>query len=222
MVQSLPQQTNLYPDSDGKPMAENTEQYRWIALLVTNLKLLLKDQVAFVAGDLLWYPVQVKQPPAPCQAPDAMVVLGRPDQYRGSYKQWEEDNIAPQVVFEIVSPSNTAEEMLEKQSFYSEHGVSEAYFYSPAKQKFWGLVRSQADESPKLITPLNLPWRSPILGIEFRLFDDGLAVFYPDGEEFQDPEILGQERAQLKNLINEATDLETLKQAIRDAGINLS
>ncbi|MEM8605120.1 MAG: Uma2 family endonuclease [Cyanobacteria bacterium P01_H01_bin.121] len=222
MVQTPTQQINLYPDSDGKPMAENTEQYRWIALLVTNLKLLLKDRVAFVAGDLLWYPVQSKEHPAPCQAPDAMVVLGRPEQYRGSYKQWEEGNIAPQVVFEIISPSNTAEEMLEKQSFYSEYGILEAYFYSPAKQKFWGLVRNQADEAPRLITPLNMPWRSPSLGIEFRLFEDGLAVFYPDGEEFQDPEVLGQERTQLKNLINEANDLNALKQAIKDAGINLS
>ena len=30
-----------------------------------------------------------------------MVVLGRPPGYRGSYKQWVEDNVAPQVVFEI-------------------------------------------------------------------------------------------------------------------------
>ena len=57
MVQT-PIATNvLYPDSDGKPMAENTIQYRWIVRLVTNLKRLLKDDVAFVAGDLLWYPV---------------------------------------------------------------------------------------------------------------------------------------------------------------------
>lgn len=42
-----------YPDSDGKPMAENTQQYQWITRLVTNLKYLLRDQTAFVAGDLL-------------------------------------------------------------------------------------------------------------------------------------------------------------------------
>jgi hypothetical protein len=52
----------LYPDSDGKPMAENTLQYAWIVRLVSNLKWLLKDRVAFVAGDLLWYPVPVETP----------------------------------------------------------------------------------------------------------------------------------------------------------------
>ncbi len=75
-------------------MADNTVQYRWIVRLVANLRYLFKDQTVFVAGDLLWYPQQVTVPPAPRQAPDAMVVFGRPPGERGSYKQWEEDNIA--------------------------------------------------------------------------------------------------------------------------------
>ncbi|UWU45857.1 Endonuclease, Uma2 family (restriction endonuclease fold) [Limnospira platensis C1] len=132
----------LYPDSDGKPMAENTLQYGWIVRLVSNLKQLLKSQVAFVAGDLLWYPVQVERPPAPRQAPDAMVVLGRPDGARGSYKQWEEDNIPPQVVFEILSPSNTMSEMAAKQQFYQQYGVLEMYFYNPQSHNFWGFQRA--------------------------------------------------------------------------------
>ena len=76
MVQTPATTELLYPDSDGKPMADNTEQYQWIVRLVSNLRALLKDQVAFVAGDLLWYPVQVNEPPVPSQAPDVMVVLG--------------------------------------------------------------------------------------------------------------------------------------------------
>ena len=76
MVQSPSVPQVLYPDSDGQPMADNTIQYCWIVRLVSNLKRLLKDQTAFVAGDLLWYPVQVETPPAPAQAPDVMVVLG--------------------------------------------------------------------------------------------------------------------------------------------------
>ncbi len=111
MIQVLPRPIdfpNLYPDSDGKPMADNTLQYRWIVRLVSNLKHLFRGQTVFVAGDLLWYPQQVTTPPAPSQAPDAMVVFGRSDGDRRSYKQWEEDNIAPQVVFEILSESNSA------------------------------------------------------------------------------------------------------------------
>ncbi len=76
MVQAPIEPQLFYPDSDGKPMADNTVQYRWIVRLVANLKYLFKGQTVFVAGDLLWYPQQVTVPPAPRQAPDAMVVFG--------------------------------------------------------------------------------------------------------------------------------------------------
>jgi Uma2 family endonuclease len=211
MVQTPIPSHILYPDSDGKPMAENTLQYRWIVRLVTNLKQLLKDQVAFVAGDLLWYPVQVELPPAPCQAPDAMVALGRPDGDRGSYKQWEEDNIAPQVVFEILSPSNTISEMTAKQNFYAQYGVLEMFFYDPQSYNFWGLHRATAQDSLMFINPDDLPWTSPILNIRFELSADGLAVYHPDGELFKEPGELFEERdrafAKLREL---GIDPETL------------
>lgn len=204
MVQTPAKIEPLYPDSDGQPMADNTEQYQWIVRLVSNLRALLKGQVAFVVGDLLWYPVQVDAPPAPSQAPDVMVVLGRPMKYRGSYKQWEEENIAPQVVFEILSPSNSASELTQKQNFYVQHGVLEMYVYDPISHEFLGLVRSEAEETPRLITPLNLPWISPGLDIEFKLFDDGLSVFYPNGDEFKDPEEILQQSDQTQQKLDRA------------------
>jgi Uma2 family endonuclease len=96
----------IYPDSDGQPMADNTEQFQWIVLIKENLEFLFADDPnVFVAGDLLWYPVE-GQPPIRV-APDALVAFGRPKGRRGSYQQWRGDNIAPQVVFEILSPGNT-------------------------------------------------------------------------------------------------------------------
>jgi Uma2 family endonuclease len=204
MVQSPSVPQVLYPDSDGQPMADNTIQYRWIVRLVSNLKRLLKDQRAFVAGDLLWYPVRVETPSAPAQAPDVMVVLGRPDGDRGSYKQWEEENIAPQVVFEILSPNNTAREMLTKQAFYGKYGVLEIYFYDPESFDFWGLIRSNPDRDFTPIMAMNFPWASPLLGIRFELFESGLEVFYSNGDRFKDPEQVIEERdrafAKLKEL----------------------
>jgi Uma2 family endonuclease len=211
MVQSPSIAQVLYPDSDGQPMADNTLQYRWIVRLVSNLKRLLKDQRAFVAGDLLWYPVPVETPPAPSQAPDVMVVMGRPDGDRGSYKQWEEDNIAPQVVFEILSPSNTAGEMLAKQAFYGRYGVLEMYFYDPGSFEFWGLIRPHPSQDFTPIMVMNFPWTSPTLGIRFELSEQGLEVLYPNGQRFQDPETVieahdqvQQERDQLRQERNRA------------------
>src|SRR5437016_2428062 len=94
-----------YPDSDGQPMADNTLQYEYITLIKGGLDIVFADVAdVFVAGDLLWYAVEGE--PTIRQAPDVLVAFGRPKGYRGSYRQWEEDNIPPQVVFEILSPGN--------------------------------------------------------------------------------------------------------------------
>jgi len=64
----------IYPDSDGKPMADNTKQFRWIVTIKENLEWLFADDPnVFVAGDLLWYPIKGNN--KTCQAPDAMVVV---------------------------------------------------------------------------------------------------------------------------------------------------
>ena len=67
----------FYPEDDGKPMAENTKQYRWIVIIKENLEIVLANNLdAFIAGDLLWYPIEGDN--VTCAAPDVMVILGRP------------------------------------------------------------------------------------------------------------------------------------------------
>jgi Uma2 family endonuclease len=62
----------VYPDSDGKPMADNTRQFRWITTIKANLDwLFANDADVFVGGDLLWYPVEGDNKTR--QAPDVMV-----------------------------------------------------------------------------------------------------------------------------------------------------
>jgi len=105
-----------YPQSDGQPMADNTKQFRWIVTIQGGLDALFRENPqVFVAGDLLWYPVEGH--PEICMAPDVLVAFGRPKGDRGSYMQWEEGGIAPQVVFEIRSPGNTIAVMTRKFRF---------------------------------------------------------------------------------------------------------
>ena len=80
-----------------------------------------ENENVFIAGDLLWYPVEGK--PQICQAPDTMVVFCRPKVDRSSYQQWREDNIPPQVVFEIRSHNDSDTKMAKKLSFYQRYGV---------------------------------------------------------------------------------------------------
>ena len=183
MVQQLTPDTAsdiIYPDSDGKPMADNTKQFRWIVNIKENLEILFASQhEVFVAGDLLWYPVQGNNKIR--QAPDVMVVFGRPKGDRGSYKQWEENNLPPQVVFEILSPGNRTGNMANKLLFYQRYGVEEYYIYDPDAVELTGMIRSQ--EWLEEIEEIN-GWVSPCLGIRFELTADTLEIYRPDGARF--------------------------------------
>jgi Uma2 family endonuclease len=172
----------VYPDSDGKPMAENTLQYEWIVKVTGGLDALFADDPdVFVAGDLFWYPVEGR--PDIRVVPDTLVVFGRPKGHRGSYRQWEEGGIATQVVFEILSPSNRIGEMSSKFDFYRRHGVEEYYIYDPdpLRLELSGFLRRGSD---LVEIPVMNGHVSPRLGIQFEMDDDGLRIIRPDGRPF--------------------------------------
>lgn len=57
-MQTLPSRI-LYPNTDDEPMADNTRQFRWIVTVKEGLEHLFRqDPDVFVAGNLLWYPVE--------------------------------------------------------------------------------------------------------------------------------------------------------------------
>ena len=172
----------LYPVSDGKPMADNSKQFYAIFLIHGNLDILFADDPnVFVIGDMLWYPVEGS--PGIRQAPDVMIIFGRPKGHRGSYLQWREEHIAPQVVFEILSPSNRKAEMDEKFDFYNRYGVEEYYLYDPDRGRLQGW-RREAKASLAPISEIH-GWQSPRLGIRFGLEGSELRLFYPNGEPFR-------------------------------------
>lgn len=171
----------IYPESDGQPMADNTEQFRWIVVIKENLELwFAQNPNVFIAGDLLWYPVEGAN--TLCQAPDAMVVIGRPKGKRGSYLQWREDNVAPQVVFEILSPNNRLKDLAKKFQFYDQYNVEEYYLYDPDSTDLSGWLRSESGRLDVIEEMAN--WVSPRLGIRFDLSGEELQIYRPDGRRF--------------------------------------
>lgn len=201
----------FYPESDGKPMSDNTRQYRWIVTTKENLEILLvEDSNVFVAGNLMWYPVEGNT--TLCQAPDVMVIFGRPKGERGSYQQWKEGGIAPQIAFEIVSPSNTKREMAEKRDFYEKYGVEEYYIYDPDRFRLTGWIRS----GERLIAIANMEgWVSPLLGIQFSQSNRDLEIYTPDGQRFLSSIEMNQKMIQQEQRAN------ALDEKIRSAVINL-
>lgn len=192
MTTSLPQSSVIfYPDSDGQPMADNTRQFEWIVTIKEGLELLFaEDANVFVAGDLLWYPIEGDNKIR--IAPDVLVALGRPKGHRGSYQQWQEAGIAPQVVFEILSPGNRLGEMAKKLAFYQRYGVEEYYLYDPDAVDLTGWLRQDATLQP--IEDLQ-GWVSPRLGIRFEL-EENLLIYRPDNQRFLTFVELGQQMAQ--------------------------
>ena len=180
----------VYPDSDGQPMSANTKQFECIVYIKKGLDLLFSgDPQVFVAGDSLWYPVEGDNKRR--QAPDAMVAFGRPKgdspeatlSERSSYMQWKEENIPPQVVFEVISPGNTIPEMTRKFQFYERYGVEEYYVYDPDRLNLGGFLRQ--NDRLEAIEAIE-GWISPRLQVRLELGPDGQLILYrPDGQPFE-------------------------------------
>ena len=180
----------IYPCSDGQPMADSTIQYQLIVTIKEGCELLLKDdQNVFIAADLLWYPVEGRTDIS--QAPDVMVVFGRPKGDRRSYLQFREDNIPPQVVFEIRSYSDRQIKMNKKYSFYNRYGVEEYYLYDPEQKELTGWRRVEG--MLEVIEPME-GWISPRLGVRFELGSEGLEIYRPDGQKFLSYSELDEQR----------------------------
>jgi Uma2 family endonuclease len=191
-----------YPDSDGKPMAENTLQFQWIVTIKEGLEAMYRDRPdVFVAGDLLWYPVEGDSETR--QAPDAMVAFGRPKGRRGSYMQWVEGGIAPQVVFEVLSPGNRPAEMAFRLQFYDRFGVEEYYIYDPDTGALEGYRRR--GRGLKKIGRM-AGYVSPRLGIRFEpgKGPDNLRIIRPDGRRFKTFQEVDAERDELAIQVDEA------------------
>jgi Uma2 family endonuclease len=187
----------VYPETDGKPMANNTEQLRWIVVLFGNLCAVYRDEAdIFIGADLLWYPVEGQ--PEVCQAPDVFAVFGRPKGRRSSYVQWQEGNVPITVVFEILSPGNTAEEMIDKHAFYEDHGVEEYYVYNPDTNRLHVYVRKGELLVRRRFTR---EFVSPRLKVRFDLTGPEMVIHYPDGrrflsfEEVETARVLAEQRA---------------------------
>jgi Uma2 family endonuclease len=197
-------------------MAENTVQFRWIVTIKEGLEKVFRDRPdVFVAGDLLWYPVE--EQPKTRQAPDAMVVFGRPKGDRGSYMQWVEAGIAPQVVFEILSPGNRYKKMIKKFDFYQRHGVEEYYVYDPESFELDGWKRSgdQLEE----IDEMN-GWVSPRLGVRFDRSQGELILIDPAGQRFLTYAEVALERdAIARELATAKERVERLAAQLRSLGV---
>ena len=133
-IYSLPTEwTVIYPESDGKPMAE-TDIHRDLMIdLIEALKNHFSDRPdVYVSGNLLLY--YEKGNPRKSVAPDVFVVFGIEKKRRRTYLLWDE-GVGPDLVIELVSKKTYRKDLTTKKNLYAQVlGVKEYYLYDPDGQ----------------------------------------------------------------------------------------
>ena len=122
--------TVVYPESDGKPMAE-TEYHRDIMIdFIQMLKHHFRDvSDAYVSGNLLMYYEEGNIRKS--VSPDVFVVFGVSKKRRRTYRTWEE-GYTPDFVLEVASKSTYRQDLTHKKELYaSVLGIREYYIYDP-------------------------------------------------------------------------------------------
>jgi hypothetical protein len=129
-----------------------------------------------------------------------MVAIGRPKGYRGSYMQWREGGLAPQVAFEVLSPKNRRPEMDRKREWYFRFGVEEYCEYDTDRVRLRGWIREA--QTIREILPI-FGWVSPRLGIRFELGAD-LTIYGPDGRAFATYAEVARQRDEKEHEVEQA------------------
>jgi Uma2 family endonuclease len=122
----------VYPESDGKPMAESDIHRDEMVRLIYTLQDAFADRAdVYVSGNMLLYFEEGN--PRASVAPDVMVFKGVAKHRRRIYKLWEE-RVPPSVVIEVTSPTTRREDRAKKWALYARLGVGEYYLYDPLNE----------------------------------------------------------------------------------------
>jgi len=178
----------VYPESDGKPMAE-TELHRQLMVnLIEALKNFFASQPdVYVSGNMFIY--YVEGDTSKNVAPDVFVVRGvgkRLGEYRRRvYKIWEE-GVAPCVVIEVSSSETKNEDLQRKKQLYAQLGVKEYYIFDPEYRYLKPSFRAywlSGDQYVELAIT-NRRVQSEELGLELVNTGETLRLFDPSRGKF--------------------------------------
>ncbi len=219
-IQSAP--TIVYPESDGKPMAE-TDVHRklmmdFILMLEDHYK---NDDDVYVSGNLLMYYQEGN--PRKSISPDVFVVFGVEKKLRNTFLTWTEAN-TPDFVLEVASPSTFKEDIGRKKELYaSVLGVKEYYIYDPLGQivpSFSGF--KLIDGVYQDIEQSNDRLPSAVLGLELGENDGKLRLYNPDTSQWLQtpPERVENAELRAENAETRAENAETRAQQESRGRIN--
>jgi len=119
-----------FPESDGKPMAENDKHRKQMIALLNALEFLfIDDPRTYVTGNIL---VHFRDDIGEWKslAPDIMVVKGVEKRDRTSYVI-DDEGKAPDLIIELISQKTKVEDFGNKWVIYAGWGVKEYFLFDP-------------------------------------------------------------------------------------------
>ena len=181
-IQSAP--TIIYPESDGKPMAE-TDRHR--DLMIDFIQMLKHHfesaNDVYVSGNLFIYYEEGN--PRKSISPGVFVVFGVERKLRRTYRTWDEAN-TPDFVLEVASPGTFTEDMGKKKELYaSVLAVKEYYIYDPLGQIVPSFIGYRLiDGEYQEIEFVNDRLPSVVLGLELGEHEDVLRLYNPNNSQW--------------------------------------
>ncbi|MBW4611924.1 MAG: Uma2 family endonuclease [Desmonostoc vinosum HA7617-LM4] len=174
----------IYPDSDGKPMAESDPARDYLIYGVETLDIYFQDRDdVYVSGNLFIY--YKKGIPSAVVAPDVFVIFGVEKKKRLSYKVWQEGNKVPSFVLEVTSLTTQENDEEEKPQKYALLGVQEYFQYDPIgdylnpRLKGSSLVEGRYQPIAPNSLSESISIHSEVLGLDIRLVEGELRFFEP-------------------------------------------
>ena len=212
----------LYPETDGKPMAASDDHRRLLILTLQVLETYFKERPeVYISGDILMY--YREGYPQEVVAPDVLVTFGIGQKSRRTYKVWEEGKV-PDFVMEFSSKSTYRNDLGQKMELYASLGIQD-YFLYDAEGLYLPtpLMGFTLEKRVYAAIPADVQGRvhSSVLGLDFHLRETEIAIYDPvAGEELQTQAAREAARAETAETqaAREAARAETAEtQAAREA-----
>ena len=189
---------DLYPESDGKPMAETDMHIVAIIDLRHRFDDFFRDSPdTYISGTIMMY--DVEGPGRTAVSPDILVSFGIGKKLRRTYKVWEEGK-PPDFVMEFSSKGTFQNDLGAKKVLYASMGIPEYFLcdidrrYLPTPLMGFRLKGETYERIPENVDG-SIP--SVTLGVSFHLLDEGLAVYdEAAGQWLQTPAEAAEQRAE--------------------------
>ncbi len=176
---------DLYPDTDGKPMAASDLHLEILIWLIQALREHFADMPdTYVSGDILTYYTEGN--PRDVVAPDVLVAFGIGQNRRHTYKVWEEGKV-PDFVMEFSSKTTYRNDLTDKKALYAALGISNYLLYDAES-----LYLSPPLMGFRLVAGVYVPIEpaddggihSDVIGLDFVIQENHLRVYDPMGGEW--------------------------------------